>query len=78
MRDAIPVYPKPPEQKDVLERVYKFPGAEQDAVFASIPRPLGPASSDVQYSPLWILYTVKILMGKARAPLTSEEQILEA
>ena len=45
MRDAIPTYPKPPGQKDVLERVYKFPNGEQDAVFASIPNPVGPFSS---------------------------------
>jgi hypothetical protein len=78
MRDAIPPYPKPPEQKDVLERVYKFPNGEQDAVFASIPRPLGPSSSDVQYSPLWILYAVKTAAGKESEPLTSEEAILAA
>jgi hypothetical protein len=50
MRDAIPTYPKPPEQKDVLERVYKFPNGEQDAVFASIPNPVGPLSGDAHFS----------------------------
>jgi len=78
MRDAIPPYPKPPEQKDVLERVYKFPNGEQDAVFASIPRPIGPSSRDVQYSPLWILYAVKTVAGKESEPLTSEDAILAA
>jgi hypothetical protein len=78
MRDAIPVYPKPPEQKDVLDRVYKFPNGEQDAVFASIPDPLGPKSSDAQYSPLWILYAVRMAAGGDSTSLTSEEAILSA
>jgi hypothetical protein len=78
MRDAIPEYPKPPEQKDVLERVYKFPNGEQDAVFASIPNPIGPTSSDAQYSPLWLLYAVRIVAGRTSGPLTSEEAILAA
>ena len=77
MRDAIPTYPKPPEQKDVLERVYKFPNGEQDAVFASIPNPIGPLSSDAQYSPLWILYAVRIVGGNSEL-LSSEEAILAA
>ena len=78
MRDAIPVYPKPPEQKDVLERVYKFPNGEQDAVFASSPNPVGPTSSDAHYSPLWILYAVRIVAGTNSVPLASEEAILAA
>jgi hypothetical protein len=78
MRDAIPAYPKPPEQKDVLERVYKFPNGEQDAVFASIPNPVGPTSRDAQYSPLWILYAVSIVAGGNSQLLKSEEAILAA
>jgi len=78
MRDAIPTYPKPPEQKDVLERVYKFPNGEQDAVFASIPNPVGPLSSDAQYSPLWILYAVRIVGGRNSELFSSEEAILAA
>jgi hypothetical protein len=78
MRDAIPSYPKPPEQKDVLERVYKFPNGEQDAVFASIPNPVGPLSSDAHYSPLWILYTVRGVAGRNSDLLSSEEAILAA
>jgi len=78
MRDAIPAYPKPPEQKDVLERVYKFPKGEQDVVFASSPTPVGPQSSDVHYSPLWILYVVTGVAGKSSKLLASEEAILAA
>jgi hypothetical protein len=78
MRDAIPADPKPPGQKDVLERVYKFPNGEQDAVFASSPNPLGPHSQDGQYSPLWILYVVRTVATGKIEPLTSEEAVLAA
>ncbi|WP_158899202.1 hypothetical protein [Burkholderia sp. L27(2015)] len=78
LRDAVPSYPKPPELKTVLERVYKFPAGEQDAVFASAPNPVGAASTDKQYSPLWLLYTVS--WGKTTHPyaLMSEAAVLEA
>src|ERR1700693_3336851 len=59
LRDAIPDYPKPPETRSVLERVYRFPSGDQDAVFASAPTPPGPASSDMVYSPLWLAYMVR-------------------
>jgi hypothetical protein len=49
--DAVPVYPRPPGVRTVLERVYKSPNGEQDAVFASAPNPPGPASTDMAYSP---------------------------
>lgn len=78
LRDAIPNYPKDPGTKDVLERVYKFPNNEQDAVFASIPRPLGANSTDERYSPLWLLYAVHWINAVSVKPLISEEEILMA
>jgi hypothetical protein len=78
LSDAIPEYPKPPEVSTVLERVYKFPGGEQDAVFASAPVPLGPESANAVYSPLWLAYMVQ-WKGRAHVrELTSEEAILAA
>jgi hypothetical protein len=64
--------------KTVLERVYKFPNNEQDAVFASAPRPLGPTSQDQQYSPLWLIYAVRWKSGAVVRELTSEEVVLGA
>ncbi len=79
LRDAVPSYPKAPGTLTVLERVYKFPGGEQDAVFASAPEPLGPQSHDTAYSPLWLLYTVKWKNTSGRKPaLTNETAILNA
>jgi hypothetical protein len=78
LTDAVPEYPKPPATRTVLERVYKFPQNEQDAVFASAPTPPGPESSDAAYSPLWLAYMVRWNnRGHVRA-LTSEEAILAA
>jgi hypothetical protein len=76
--DAIPDYPKPPKTRTVLERVYKFIGGEQDAVFASAPTPPGPSSTDAAYSPLWLAYIVHWNAGVQVRELTSEEAILAA
>jgi hypothetical protein len=78
LRDAVPDYPKPPAVRTVLERVYKFPAGDQDAVFASAPTPPGPDSSDKAYSPLWIAYMVRWSDREHARSLTSEDAILEA
>src|SRR5271155_1401423 len=75
LEDAVPQYPKPPELRTVLERVYKFPGNEQDAVFASAPTPPGPESSDAAYSPLWLAYFVRRNALSRPHALTSERAI---
>lgn len=76
--DAIPDYPRPPEVKTILERVYFFPNKEQGNVLASIPTPLGPSSEDLNYSPIWLLFKVTWLGSHAIQPLRSEEAILSA
>jgi len=76
--DAVPEYPKPPEVRTVLERVYKFPGGGQDAVFASAPRPVGPSSTDAAYSPLWLVMLVRWIGPDHHHALKSEEEVLAA
>ena len=78
LRDAVQSYPKTPGTLTVLERVYKFPGGEQDAVFASAPGPLGPHSRDTTYSPLWLLFAVKWSATATTRVLTNETDILTA
>ena len=78
LRDAAPSYPKTPGMLTVLERVYKFPGGEQDAVFASAPGPIGPQSHDTAYSPLWLLFAVKWSATATARVLTNESAILSA
>ncbi|MGB0784161.1 MAG: DUF7482 domain-containing protein [Marinomonas sp.] len=79
LRDAVPNYPKPPQVKTVLERVYAFPNGEQSkSVFASVPEPLGHNSQDTHYSPLWLMYVVVWKDPNKATELTSEEAILTA
>jgi hypothetical protein len=78
LKDAILAYGKPGVIRSVLERVYKFPDGDQDAVFASVPRPPGPLSTDAAYSPLWLAYFVRWEHPDQRRLLTSEEAILAA
>jgi hypothetical protein len=79
LSDAVPNYPKPPQVKTALERVYDFPNKEQNrGVFASVPTPLGPLSDDQQYSPLWLMYTVVWKDSNQAYELKSEEAIFKA
>ncbi|RBP83746.1 hypothetical protein EBI01_10200 [Marinomonas rhizomae] len=79
LRDAVPNYPKPPQVKTVLERVYAFPNGEQSkSVFASVPEPLGHLSQDRHYSPLWLMYVVVWKEPSKAKELTSEEAIFVA
>ncbi|TDO95773.1 DUF7482 domain-containing protein [Marinomonas balearica] len=78
LRDAIPRYPKPPQVKTALERVYGFPGGEQRNVFPSAPWPVGPESTDEQYSPLWLMYWVKWVDSSKAYELKSEGDIYAA
>jgi hypothetical protein len=78
LKDALPPIPRPPDWPTVLDRVYKFATNDQDAVFAAEPRPVGPGSTDVTYSPLWIAYMVTWNAGGHRRLLLSEASILDA
>lgn len=78
LRDALPPRPKPPAARTALERVYIFAdGTQTRSVFASIPRPVGPASEDEAYSPIWQVYFVARARG-ASGSLRSEAAILDA
>lgn len=78
LRDAIPNCPKPPSVKTAPQRVYKVPPGEQDAVFASVPRPPGPQNVDPSYSPLWLVYMVHWKDPAHARVLTGEQPILDA
>ena len=72
LRDAVGVRPS------VLERVYKFPQGEQISIFQSAPQPVGPASTDLSYSPLWRMALVKWIKPERLRELRSEEDLLAA
>lgn len=67
-----------PGQRHALERVYHFTDGAQINVFPSVPVPVGPASADRAYSPLWRMVEVAWKPGAVRRVLTSEEAVLDA
>lgn len=75
---TLPVEPAVPGQRHALERVYHFTDGAQINVFPSVPTPVGPASTDRAYSPLWRMVEVAWLPGHTRRVLTSEEAVLDA
>jgi hypothetical protein len=78
LADAVPSVPRPPGERSALERVYKFSDDSQEAVFASVPSPVGPLSRDTAYSPLWQVFWVTWKSAKPLTVLKSEETILAA
>lgn len=75
---TVPADNAPPGQRHALERVYHFTDGAQINVFPSVPTPLGPASTDRAYSPLWRMVEVAWQAGATRRLLTSEEAVLDA
>ncbi|WP_431685692.1 DUF7482 domain-containing protein [Hahella sp. NBU794] len=78
LKDAIPDYPKPPQVRTVLERVYRVRNFDQPSIFPSAPEPPGSKSVNIQYSPLWLMYEVVWKAGVAPVELKSEEQVFVA
>ena len=78
LTDGVPETPKPPELKTVLERVYATEDPNQAKIFASIPQPVGPASTNRAYSPLWRLVTFSWSKPGHKTLLRSEGELLEA
>jgi hypothetical protein len=76
LKDGLPSYPKAPTQTTLLERVYAFTNSPQDKVFSSAPAPIGPASADRHYSPIWLAVNVTWAPSATPKTLTSEEDIL--
>ena len=75
---TVPADNAPPGFRHALERVYHFTDGAQINVFPSVPTPVGPASTDRAYSPLWRMVEVAWLPGATRRVLTSEEAVLDA
>lgn len=75
---TVPADDAPPGQRHALERVYHFTDGAQINVFPSVPTPVGPASNDRAYSPLWRMVEVAWMPGATRRVLNSEEAVLDA
>ena len=66
------------QRHSLVERVYKFTGAEQISVFQSAPKPVGAANADRDYSPLWRVVMVQWRKPDRLRELRSEEEVLAA
>jgi hypothetical protein len=75
---ALPGGPPQPGRRSSVDKVYAVTNFQQPSIFASAPRPVGPASQDVAYSPLWQMVKVRWQAGRAPRELRSEEAVLAA
>jgi hypothetical protein len=75
---ALPAGPAQPGRRSSVDKVYAVVNFAQPSVFASAPRPVGPASGDTAYSPLWQMVKVTWQPGRSPRELRSEEAVLDA
>jgi hypothetical protein len=78
LADTLPPGPSLPGRRSSVDKVYAITNVKQDSIFASAPFPMGSASRDTAYSPLWQMVKVTWAAGKAPQTLKSEEAVLAA
>ena len=78
LADALPTGLRQPGQRSSVDKVYAVTNFQQPSVFASAPRPVGPASADTAYSPLWQMVKATWRAGRIPRELRSEEEVLDA
>lgn len=76
--DAQTPEPSATRRPGATDRVYGTTNFKQASVFASAPRPVGPANTYTAYSPLWQLVQVTWVDAMQARTLRSEEEVLEA
>jgi hypothetical protein len=75
---ALPGGPPEPGRRSSVDKVYAVTNFPQASIFASAPRPVGPASADASYSPLWQMVKVTWQAGRRPRELRGEEAVLDA
>jgi hypothetical protein len=75
---ALPGGPLQPGRRSSVDKVYAVTNFQQPSIFASAPKPVGPASGDASYSPLWQMVKVTWQPGRPPRELRSEEMVLDA
>lgn len=78
LADALPVGPPVPGRRSSVDKVYAVTNFKHESIFASAPFPMGSASRDRAYSPLWQMVKVTWAVGKVPQTLKSEEAVLAA
>jgi hypothetical protein len=75
---ALPGGPPQPGRRSSVDKVYAVTNFLQPSIFASAPLPVGPASRDTAYSPLWQMVKVTWQPGRSPRELRAEEAVLDA
>ncbi|MBT9486471.1 MAG: hypothetical protein IV093_03075 [Rubrivivax sp.] len=75
---AVPSGPPLPGRASSVDKVYAVTNFTQPSVFASAPLPVGWASRQPAYSPLWQMVKVTWAAGSTPQVLRSEEAVLAA
>lgn len=75
---ALPAGKLQPGQASALDKVYAVTNFKQASIFASAPYPMGSASRDTAYSPLWLMVKTTWTEGRTPRTLRSEEEVLAA
>ena len=75
---ALPGGPPQPGRRSSVDKVYAVGNFKQPSIFASAPKPVGPASADTAYSPLWQMVKVTWQAGRSPRELRAEEAVLDA
>ena len=75
---ALPGGPPQPGRVSSVDKVYAVTNFKQPSLFAWAPRPVGPASRDASYSPLWQMVKVSWQLGRTPRELRAEEALLAA
>lgn len=75
---ALPGGPPQPGRPSSVDKVYAVTNFKQPSVFASAPKPVGAASVDTAYSPLWQMVKVTWQPGRVPRELRAEEAVLAA
>ena len=78
LADALPVGEPVPGRASAVDKVYAVTNFQQASIFASAPFPMGSASRDTAYSPLWQMVKVTWAAGRTPQTLKSEEAVLAA
>lgn len=77
LADALPAG-KEPGRRTSVDKVYAVTNFKQENIFASAPFPMGSASREPAYSPLWQMVKVTWTAGRTPQALKSEEAVLAA
>ena len=78
LAEALHAGPPMQGRRSSVDKVYAVTNFKQESIFASAPDPVGSASREMAYSPLWQMVKVTWATGQVPRTLKSEEAVLAA